>query len=144
MSCPICMEPIQDAFKSPCCKQKFCTICFRKACISTMSCPLCRDPECYNTETAEIRNLVSNVIEYKSNREHAMGYSRIKQTKLNKVIEYFDKNDYLFELDDIRELWEKKYFDLKCEISWQPWKQLDSLMARHNIRPTIYLLQMIE
>ena len=73
-----------------------------------------------------------------------MGYSRIKQTKLNKVLDYFDRHAYLFELDVIREIWEKKYFDLKCEVNWGPWKQLDSLMARHNIQPTIYLLQMID
>ena len=109
-----------------------------------MSCPLCRDSACYDTETAEIRKLISSVMQYKSNRDHAMGYSRIKQKKVNKVFDYFDKNEYLFELDIIRELWERKYFELKCEVSWQPWKELDTLMNKFNIRPTVYLLQMIE
>ena len=73
-----------------------------------------------------------------------MGYSRIKQKMFNQIFNYFEENNYLFEITFMRQFWEKKYFDLKCDIGWSDWKELDNLMAKYDIRPTIHLVQMIQ
>ena len=43
LSCPICLELLNEPVMLPCCQQTFCKLCLRQALGSgTSTCPLCR------------------------------------------------------------------------------------------------------
>ena len=141
--CPICMDTIQNLFKSSCCNNKFCNYCFYKASVTSKSCPLCRNPKHYDELIKKGLAIISDIKNYEPSREHALGYSRIKQKKFNNYFKFLREHDYILSLYSVRNELSRKYFDWKFDINWAEWKELDNLMKDYNIDSGYYMLEFI-
>ena len=143
MTCPICLDAINNEFKTECCKQSFCYSCYFKACTLTGSCSLCRSEYHINKLINEFNGMIENIKNYRSNRVSAFGVSRIKKRMMNDVFNFYRKNDFLFENKDIIEYLEKNYFEIKCLIGWKEWKEFDNLMNDYNLNRDRYIVDML-
>ena len=141
--CPICMDTIKNLFKSSCCNNIFCNYCFYKASVTSKSCPLCRNPKHYNELVKKGIAIIADITNYEPKREHALGYSRIKQKKFNKYFKFLREHDYILSLENVRNELSRKYFDWKCDINWGEWKELDELLDDYNIDKNTVIIQFI-
>lgn len=143
MSCPICLDDIKNEFKTKCCKQLFCYKCYFKSCVSSGSCPLCRNPIHVRDLIKGFNIILQDVKNYQSNRESAFGINRIKMKLFNKVINFYRENDFLLDFKDVTDYLQKEYFEIKCKINWGEWKELDKFMSDYNLNCNYYILDML-
>jgi hypothetical protein len=142
-SCPICLDDIKNKFKTDCCKQSFCYKCYFKSCVTTGSCPLCRNETHAKNLAKSFDIIVKDVQNHNSNRMPAFGASRIKIKLFNKIIDFYRENDFLLDFNEVKEYLQKEYFEIKCQINWGEWKEFDKFMSDYNLDCNYYVLDMI-
>lgn len=143
MSCPICLDTFTNKFETKCCKQSFCYKCYFKSCLTTNSCPLCRNN--YHTlEILEKFNVIKLKIQnYRTNRTPALIFTRTHLKIINEIFIFYRNNDYLLEFKEFRKNVVNSLFVIKLETGWQEWKEFDSFISDYNLDYSPHILNII-